>query len=169
MLKKGNATLVENYRPVSCLPAASKLLEMIVCEQMTDHLEANNMLPESQHGFRRKRSTMTAWAQIQQEWAKSTEENKITGVLLWDLSAAFDCLDIDLLCKKLEIYGFEELTVKWFSSFLSNRSQRVRIGEAISNKIDLKSGVPQGGVCSVERTTPQLMFHKEMYTKRLLT
>ena len=63
--------------------------------------------------------------------------------------------------------------VKFFQrnkpSFLSNRSQRVRIGEAISNKIDLKSGVPQGGVCSVERTTPQLMFHKEMYTKRLLT
>ena len=99
---------------------------------------------------------MTAWAQIQQEWAKSTEENKITGVLLWDLSAAFDCLDIDLLCKKLEIYGFEELTVKWFSSFLSNRSQRVRIGEAISNKIDLKSGVPQGGVLSPVVFVPYL-------------
>ena len=105
-------------------------------------------LPESQHGFRKKRSTMTAWAQIQQEWAKNTNEDKITGVLLWDLSAAFDCLDINLLCQKLEIYGFDEIAVKWFRSFLSDRSQRVRIGEAISNSINLESGVPQGGVLS---------------------
>ena len=42
-------------------------------------------------------ATMTAWAQIQQEWAKNTNEDKITGVLLWDLSAAFDCLDIKFI------------------------------------------------------------------------
>ena len=64
---------------------------------MTSHPETNNLLPESQHGFRKKRSTMTAWAQIQQEWAKNTNEDKITGVLLWDLSAAFDCLDIKFI------------------------------------------------------------------------
>ena len=64
VLKKGDSGLYENYRPVSCLPAASKLLEMIVCEQVTDHLESNKLLPESKHGFRSKRSTMTAWANI---------------------------------------------------------------------------------------------------------
>ena len=40
-----------------------------------------------------KRSTMSAWENIQLEWAKKTEEKKITGVLLWDLTVAFDTLD----------------------------------------------------------------------------
>ena len=53
-------------------------------------MEENKLLPENQHGFRAKRSTMTAWADIQQDWALNTENKEITGVLLWDLSAAFD-------------------------------------------------------------------------------
>ena len=67
----------ENYRPVSCLPGGSKLLERIVCEQTTKYME------ENQHGFRAKRSTMTAWANIQQDWAQNTEEKQITGIILF--------------------------------------------------------------------------------------
>ena len=37
---------------------------------------------------------------IQQDWIKNKEEGLKTGLLIWDLSAAFDTLDIDLLCKK---------------------------------------------------------------------
>ena len=44
---------------------------------------------------------MSAWADIQQDWATKTEAKEKTGVLLWDLSAAFDTLDVALLCKKL--------------------------------------------------------------------
>ena len=69
VLKKGDPKKLCNYRPVSCLPVASKLLETIVCSQMTDYLEDNHLLPQNQHGFRSKRSTMSAWESIQQEWA----------------------------------------------------------------------------------------------------
>ena len=69
VLKKGDPKLKENYRPVSCLPAASKLLEKVVCLQESDYLESNKLLPENQHGFRQKRSTTSAWADIQQDWA----------------------------------------------------------------------------------------------------
>ena len=48
-------------------------------------MEEHKLLPENQHGFRAKRSTMTAWANIQQEWAQNTEKNQTTGVMLWDL------------------------------------------------------------------------------------
>ena len=71
VLKKGDPKLVENYRPVSCLPAASKLLELLICDQTTKFAEENNILPPSQHGFRTGKSTMSAWAEIQQQWAKN--------------------------------------------------------------------------------------------------
>ena len=74
VLKKGNKNEYDNYRPVSCLPAAAKLLESIVCSQVTDYMEKNNFIPDTQHGFRKNRSTMTAWQQIQQDWAMQTEK-----------------------------------------------------------------------------------------------
>ena len=89
---------------------------------------------------------MTAHANMQQDWVKNKEDGQKTGLLIWDLSAAFDTLDIDLLCSKLEVFGFSELTTKWFRSFLTNRCQRVRIGQAISDLLQLTSGVPQGGI-----------------------
>ena len=95
----------ENYRPVSCPPAAAKLLELLVCNQTTEFMETNNLLPPSQHGFRSQRSTMSALAEAQHHWAQNTEAKEVTGILLWDLSAAFDCLDCDILCEKLTAYG----------------------------------------------------------------
>ena len=67
---------------------------------------------------------------------------------MWDLSAAFDCLDINILCDKLKIYGFKENSVKWFWSFLTDRSQKVKIGDNLSKPINLHCGVPQGGIIS---------------------
>ena len=66
---------------------------------------------------------MSAWADIQQDWTTKTEAKEKTGVLLWDSTAAFDPLDVALLCKKLALYGFVAKAVNWFNSFLSNRSQ----------------------------------------------
>ena len=72
ILKKGNPQEKENYRPVSILIAASKVLEKIVCSQVTDFLEENKLLPKSQHGFRKLRSTMSAHTNMQQDWILSS-------------------------------------------------------------------------------------------------
>ena len=148
ILKKGNSKELKNYRPVSCLPAASKVLEAVVCEQLTRHAEVHQLLPNNQHGFRTQRSTMTALSAMQKEWIKNTEEGLTTGILVWDLSAAFDTLDISLFIKKMEIYGADKTTQDWFRSFLQNRTQRVRVGGALSSALGLESGVPQGGILS---------------------
>ena len=82
VLKKGSSKDKTNYRPVSCLSVLSKVLEKIVCSQVTKFLEDNGLLPQNQHGFRAGRSTMTALSAIQQEWAENTEKGLITGILL---------------------------------------------------------------------------------------
>ena len=117
-------------------------------------MEDNELLPASQHGFREMRSTMTALTEVQKQWAENTENKEKTGILMWDLSAAFDCLDINILCEKLKQYGFAEHTVKWFRSFLSKRSQRVKIGETLSESKPLHSGVPPAvhNLCSRSTT-----------------
>ena len=97
-------SLLNNYRPISILNATSKILERIVCNQLMKHMESNNLLPNNQHGFRAQRSTMTALTSMQKEWVKSSEDGLITGVLIWDLSAAFDTVNTALLCKKLKIF-----------------------------------------------------------------
>ena len=148
ILKKGNPQLLSNYRPVSCLPAASKVLEIVVCSQLSEYLESNNLLPSNQHGFRPRRSTMTAWQEIQLDWASKCESNLVTGVLLWDLSAAFDTLDCEGVCAKMELFGVQERSINWIRSFLSGRSQRVKIGDKVSAPRLVPTGVPQGGVLS---------------------
>ena len=50
---------------------------------------------------------MSALSAVQQEWAENKVEKKITGVMLWDLSAAFDTLNAGTFCAKLKIYGFD--------------------------------------------------------------
>ena len=85
---------------------------------------------------------------MQREWIQNTENGLITGILIWDLSAAFDTVDTDLLCLKLGLYGFDKLSCDWFRSFLTGRSQRVRIGSSLSISLNLTSGVPQGGTLS---------------------
>ena len=77
-------------------------------------MESNNLLPNSQHGFRDKRSTMTALSEIQQDWIENTENKEITGVLFWDLSAAFDTFNSELMIQKLKLYGSDNTTCKWF-------------------------------------------------------
>jgi hypothetical protein len=148
ILKKGDSKDTKNYRLVSCLPAASKVLEKVVCKQLTRFAEVHNLLPKNQHGYRAQRLTMTALSSMQKEWIRNAEEGLMTGILVWDLSSAFDTLEIDLLLEKLAIYGADELALDWFRSFLTNRTQRVRIGSLLSVPLSIVSGVPQGGILS---------------------
>ena len=53
-----------------------------------------------------------------------------------------------MLCRKLEIYGFDKTSVKWFDSYLSNRSQITLIGSTMSTQLELNLGTPQGAILS---------------------
>ena len=68
--------------------AGFKLLETNLNEiffNYTEFLERNNLLPENQHGFRAKRSTMTAHTNMQNDWTKNSEEGEKTRILIWTI------------------------------------------------------------------------------------
>ena len=102
-------------------------------------MEVNGLMPDNQHGLRTFRSTMTALTAMQREWIRNNEDGLITGILVLDLSAAFDTVDTGLLCLKLGLYGFDQRSCDWFRSFLTGRSQRVRIGKSLSSPLNLVS------------------------------
>ena len=64
---------------------------------------------------------MSAWEDIQLDWANESEKKNVSGILLWDLSPAFDTLDVNIFCEKIRFYGFQPLTIDWFRSFLTER------------------------------------------------
>ena len=106
--RKGSKLEKKNYRPVSLLRSASKVLELIVNQQVLRHFEREKLLPPSQHGFRPSQSTFSAIAQMHDMWMKNYKEGKSTIITCYDLSAAFDTLDSSIFCSKLKLYGFDK-------------------------------------------------------------
>ena len=91
---------------------------------------------------------MTALSATQEEWTRNTENKLTTGGLMWNLSAAYDIVGPNIFCEKAQLYGYDQLACKWFLSFLTGRSQHVKVGQCISEKLETNIGVPQGGILS---------------------
>lgn len=149
--KVSNPSMLTDLRPISILPCLSKIMEKVVCTQLTAYLENNNILPDVQSGFRKGRSTMTALLDVSDNILDAQDKGMCTLLVLLDFSRAFDCLNINLLLSKLSYYGFDYKTVKWFESYLHNRSQIVKVccsdgSSHYSEKVQLTRGVPQGSV-----------------------
>ena len=83
---------------------------------------------------------------MHEKWGATLDNRGCSGVLLTDLSKAFDCLSHDLLLAKLEAYGFDYMPVKLLHSYLTDRHQRVRINSIYSTWNEIINGVPQGSI-----------------------
>ena len=138
---------VSNYRPVSNLSYVSKLVERAAVRQLVDYLESNGLMPRLQSAYRRHHSTETALLKVWSDILMAADNQQVTLLALLDLSAAFDCVDHDILLSRLHfVYGISGAVLSWIRSFLSNRTQRVSFGGGLSEVIALLFGVPQGSV-----------------------
>jgi exonuclease III len=176
LLKKSSLDPNElnNFRPISNLPFLSKILEKVVLHQLSQHLLTNNLLSLHQSAYRAGHSTETALIRILNDILTSLDDDKISVLLLLDLSAAFDTIDHEILLTRLRInFGICDTALNWFRSYLSNRKQFVLIDENQSSKMSLDFGVPQGSVLGpvlfIMYTTPLTKLinnhsvHHEMY------
>ena len=146
IFKSGERNLFNNYRPISILPAFSKLLEKLAGVQMMDYLEKYNLLHCHQYGFRRKHNTAQPVLNLLNNIYECLNEDKFNICIFIDLKKAFDTIDPLIQLKKLEHYGFRNTAQKWFHSYLTGRQQYVFANGNKSNKANISHGIPQGSV-----------------------
>ena len=102
IFKKGDPSLFENYRPISLLPAISKVLEKIIALQLSSYFEKNKLLFDNQYGFRPKHSTEHAALELTDRITNKMDTNEIPLNIFLDLSKAFDTIDHSILLNKLK-------------------------------------------------------------------
>ena len=146
LLKKLGLELVfPNFRPVSNLPFVSKLAEKASVDQLKNHMDGREALPPHQSAYRPYHSTETALLKVQSDILMNMDSQRVTLLVMLDLSAAFDTIDHNIMVETLKSgVGVDGIALQWFISYLSKRTQQVKVSGVTSEKIDLDTGVPQG-------------------------
>ena len=142
--KKKSKTSKDNYRPISILPNISKIYERCLYNQVQTYFD--NLLSKYQCGFRKGFNAQHCLVSMIEKWKESVDSGGAFGALMTDLSKAFDCLHHELLIAKLDAYGFDIKSVKLIQQYLSNRKQRVKVGNAYSSWKEIFYGIPQGSI-----------------------
>ena len=149
ILKKGkDKSKPESYRPISLLSCTGKLLERIINKRLLCYLESNNLLVNTQTGYRQHRSTEDQLAFFTQDIEDAFQEKKKVLAVFFDLSKAFDRVWKEGLLLKLLRNGVCGKMYSWIKSYLFHRTARVKLDGKLSNLVTLREGVPQGGVIS---------------------
>ena len=149
ILKKPNLDPLDlkSYRPISNLSSISKLIERLATNRFNHHISTHSLLPVNQSAYRCHHSTETAVVSVFNNIARSIDNNQISALVLLDMSAAFDTVDHAILMSVLEKrFGVQHEALRWFTSYSSNRTQSVYVGEDHTSPSTLHCGVPQGSV-----------------------
>ena len=145
--KKGSPSDLTNYRPISLLPSLSKLLEKIVFRRIYQHATDNSLLTQKQSGYRPGHGTQLQLLHLTHNMFSNLDKgNDFTAIYL-DIAKYFDKIwHRGLLLKCEKEFGIEGTLLQWLSSYLSDRKQRVRVGDSYSSFQTINAGCPQGSV-----------------------
>ena len=116
--------------------------------QMMKFLEEHNILSNKHFGFRKEHSTEQMLLSVLQNWRSELDkpESVYIGALSLDVRKAFDTVNHELLIDKLRASNFSERSASLLTSYLTNRSQIMKVGDANSIPLPITCGVPQGSI-----------------------
>ncbi|XP_065195251.1 uncharacterized protein LOC135826575 [Sycon ciliatum] len=166
--KSGDKTSATNYRPILLLPIAAKILEKVVHKQVTSYFTQNpdlSAIPAEQFAYRSPHSCEDALTLCIDRWNRALDNGDQCGVVFADMSKAFDRVQHTGLLGELATTGLGGTVLKWFSDYLTNRSQQVTVNGEKGDTKPCTRGVPQGSVlgpllfCVYIRRVPDI-FHQ---------
>ena len=143
--KSGAREDISNYRGISIQSTLPKILDGMVTARLT--FACRGLIGGQQHGFTPGRSTLTGLMVLQHDIVDAFGEFGQVDAIYTDFSKAFDRVNHRLLLAKLGAWGFGPIILAWVQSFLTGRSQCVRLNETLSREFSVPSGVPQGSHC----------------------
>ena len=146
IFKKGAKWDPGNYRPVSLTSQVGKILEKIIKDMVTEYLETNELIHNSQHGFRSNKSCLTNLLEFMETISERLDKGELVDVVYLDFRKAFDTVPHVRLRKKLEAMGIRGQVLNWIVEWLRDRRQRVVLRGRESKWEKVVSGVPQGSV-----------------------
>lgn len=144
--KKASLTDLQNYRPISLVPAFSKIFEKIIFNRITAFIDKNDLITVNQYGFRKNMSTTMALTELVKTILSALDSCLNPTGIFCDLSKAFDCVDHNILLRKLNDYGIRGKANDLIRSYLTGRKQIVDIQGTLSTPSEITRGVPQGSI-----------------------
>lgn len=147
LAKVNNPKTIKEFRPISILPSLSKILEFLVNKQIISFLNYHNLLTPFQSGFRPGHSCLSALMDVTEKARQGIDKGKCTILVLLDFTNAFGSVNFGILLNKLaRNFKFSRSTLKFVHSYLSGRSQCVRVKDQCSSFMNMSQGVPQGSI-----------------------
>lgn len=144
--KSGDKKKVSNYRPISLLSTFSKCFESVVFNRLVNFCKLHKLISNRQFGFCSSSSTLSAVSELITDIRRNLDQKNYCACTFFDLRKAFDALCHLRLLSKLSNSGIKGVDLKLFYSYLSNRNQRVRLNDVLSDQLSMKYGVPQGSL-----------------------
>ena len=143
--KSGNLSDPSNSKTISQTPIFAKILEKLIHKRILSYFDENTTLTSYQYRFRPNRSTQESVFHLTKFIYTGLNNKKLISAVCLDVCKAFDSINYELLLLKLREIGFNDLSIKWFQSYLT-RKHCVRFNNVTSDVLPVTSGIGQGTI-----------------------
>ena len=135
-------SIQSDLRPISLTPTLGKLMESFVGSWILGRIV--DKLDDHQYGALKRRSTTHALVDMMHHWHSAVDAGQSVRTVFIDFAKAFDHVDHNILVAKLLSLDLPDIIIRWMMSFLAHRQQRVKIGNVLSDWLEMSAGMPQG-------------------------
>ena len=144
--KGGSPTDMKNWRPICINTAMSKVLETVLNDQISAHMEKTGLYSKTQHAYRKVRSVTTALIELDTIVRDHLNKGRTVAILTTDVSAGFNLVSKQILVPKMARFGFGAKSCKLLNNYLTGRRTKVKVKNVTSSEVCIMTGVGEGSV-----------------------